>query len=147
MKRLCLILGLAAAGCASQAMAQQNKINVGLTSLATDIALFVAEKRGYFTSEGLDVSLVNFQSAAVMIVPMTSGDIDVMAGAASAEGAGGAFSRFDRCWVGRRKTGTPTGSGCAASVGQGTSVPAVGGAGGAAFGRAARCRDGVSRYA
>ncbi len=84
MKRLGLILALAAAACCSEAIAQQNKVNVGLTRLATDIALFVAEKRGYFKDEGLDVSLVNFQSAAVMIVPMTSGDIDVMAGAASA---------------------------------------------------------------
>ena len=108
MKRLCLILGLAAAGCASQAMAQQNKINVGLTSLATDIALFVAEKRGYFKSEGLDVSLVNFQSAAVMIVPMTSGDIDVMAGAASAGLYNGLGRGLDIRLVASKVT-TPTG--------------------------------------
>ena len=62
----------------------QDKINVGLARLATDIALFVADKRGYFKAEGLDVTLINFQSAAVMVVPITSGDIDVMAGAASA---------------------------------------------------------------
>lgn len=59
-------------------------VKVGYTRTATDIALYVADKRGYFKAEGLDIALVNMQSAAVMIVPMTSGDIDVMAGSASA---------------------------------------------------------------
>ena len=68
---------------ASAAVAQE-KINIGFTRTATDIGLFVADKRGYFKAEGLDVNFIQFDSAARMIAPFASGDLDVSAGATSA---------------------------------------------------------------
>ena len=60
------------------------KVSVGITNSASDVSLFVAHKRGYFKEEGLDVSFVPFVSAARMIAPMASGDLDVATGALSA---------------------------------------------------------------
>jgi len=66
-------------------MAQERvEIKMGYPRTATDIAIYVADKRGYFRQEGIDLKLTNFQSAAMMIVPMTTGDIEAMAGSASA---------------------------------------------------------------
>jgi NitT/TauT family transport system substrate-binding protein len=79
-----IALALTVLGIATGNSVAAESVKVGYTRTATDIALYVADKRGYFKAEGLNVSLVNMQSAAVMIVPMTSGDIDVMAGSASA---------------------------------------------------------------
>ena len=74
-----LMLGLSALS----AMGQE-KVTVGYTQTATDIGLYVADKRGYFKAEGLDVEFQNFDSAARMIAPIASGDLQVIAGAASA---------------------------------------------------------------
>ncbi len=72
-------------GGASLAFAQPLEVvKVGLTNVATDIGLFVAHKRGYFRSEGLDVQFITFDSAARMMAPFASGELDVSAGAPSA---------------------------------------------------------------
>ncbi len=60
------------------------KINVGLTNSSSDVALFVADARGYFKREGLAVEFLKFDSAARMIAPFASGDLDVGAGGHSA---------------------------------------------------------------
>jgi NitT/TauT family transport system substrate-binding protein len=65
-------------------LAQSEKVKVGLTNVATDIGLFVAQKRGYFKQEGLDVDFTTFDSAARMMAPFAAGDLDVSAGAPSA---------------------------------------------------------------
>jgi NitT/TauT family transport system substrate-binding protein len=86
MKMKSLIAALTAATVlagASAAVAQE-KINIGFTRTATDIGLFVADKRGYFKAEGLDVNFILFDSAARMITPFASGDLDISAGATSA---------------------------------------------------------------
>lgn len=59
-------------------------VRVGITSSASDVSLFIAHKRGYFRDEGLDVSFITFDSAARMIAPYVSGDLDVGTGATSA---------------------------------------------------------------
>lgn len=72
-------------GGASLSFAQPlETVKVGLTNVATDIGLFVAHKRGYFRSEGLDVQFITFDSAARMMAPFASGELDVSAGAPSA---------------------------------------------------------------
>ena len=60
------------------------KVVIGNTNTATDVGLFVADKRGYFRQEGLDVQFVQFDSAARMVTSLASGDLQVIAGAASA---------------------------------------------------------------
>ena len=84
-------LARAALGCAlvlgavgGPQAADLSKVSVGITNSASDVSLFVAHKRGYFREEGLDVSFVSFTSAARMIAPMASGDLDVATGALSA---------------------------------------------------------------
>jgi NitT/TauT family transport system substrate-binding protein len=67
------------------AQAQDMKtIKVGTTNLSSDIGLFLAQKRGYFTEEGVKVELVPFDSGAKMVAPLGAGDLDAVAGAASA---------------------------------------------------------------
>ncbi len=59
-------------------------VPVGITSSASDVSLFIAHSRGYFRAEGLDVSFINFPSAARMIAPFVTGDLEVGAGTTSA---------------------------------------------------------------
>jgi NitT/TauT family transport system substrate-binding protein len=59
-------------------------VKVGTTNLSSDIGLFLAEKRGYFKEEGVQVELVPFDSGAKMVAPLGAGDLDAAAGAASA---------------------------------------------------------------
>jgi NitT/TauT family transport system substrate-binding protein len=67
------------------AQAQEMKtVKVGTTNLSSDIGLFLAQKRGYFKDEGLQVDLIPFDSGAKMVAPLGSGDLDAGAGAASA---------------------------------------------------------------
>ena len=84
-------LGRAALGCAfvlgamsAPQAADRSRVSVGITNSASDVSLFVAQKRGYFWEEGLEASFVSFPSAARMITPMASGDLDVGTGALSA---------------------------------------------------------------
>ncbi len=60
------------------------KIVLGYPRTATDIGLYVADKRGYFREAGLDVEFVSFDSAARMVTPFAAGALQVVAGAASA---------------------------------------------------------------
>ena len=70
----------------AQAMAQQApiRVNVGIANSGTDVGLFVADKKGYFKREGLDVNFIAFDSGARMIAPFASGDLDVGGGGPSA---------------------------------------------------------------
>ncbi len=65
--------GLAFAGPARA----QTPLNVGIANSATDVGVFVADKRGYFKREGLDVTLSAFNAGAQMIAPFASGDLDI----------------------------------------------------------------------
>ncbi len=75
-----LVLSLLGAAPVSAA----EKIRLGYTRTATDIAIYAAHKRGYFAAEGIDVEMIHVQSATTMLMPMASGDMDAMAGSASA---------------------------------------------------------------
>jgi len=78
-------LGVSASGIARPALAQpMTKVKLGVPNAATDVGYFVAHARGYFKDEGLDVEIIPFDSAARMIAPMASGDLQVAAGGPSA---------------------------------------------------------------
>ena len=70
-------------GAAAQAAKPIEKVVLGYPQTATDIGLYVADKRGYFRDEGIQVEFINFDSASRMIIPLVAGDLDVAAGAAS----------------------------------------------------------------
>jgi NitT/TauT family transport system substrate-binding protein len=61
-----------------------DKVNVGAVGNSGDVGFYVAQAKGYFAAEGLDVNFNVFDSAAKMIAPLGTGDLDVGSGAASA---------------------------------------------------------------
>ncbi len=60
------------------------KVSVGMLRVITDAPLFIAQAKGYFHDAGLTVTLTRFNSAAFMIAPMGTGQLDVGAGAPAA---------------------------------------------------------------
>ena len=85
---------LAAAGLMSVAApAQELKpVKIGVVNLSTDVAFYIAEKRGYFKAEGLKADFAYFDSGAKMIVPLGTGALDTGGGATSA----GFYNAVDR---------------------------------------------------
>jgi NitT/TauT family transport system substrate-binding protein len=70
---------------ASGARAQEMKtVSVGIVNTSADAGFLIAQANGYFKEEGLDVKLTPFASAALMIAPLASGELDVGSGTASA---------------------------------------------------------------
>jgi NitT/TauT family transport system substrate-binding protein len=59
-------------------------LNVGITNAISDAPFFIAQDRGFFKEQGLDVQFVPFDSAAKMIAPLGTGQLDVGGGAPSA---------------------------------------------------------------
>jgi ABC-type nitrate/sulfonate/bicarbonate transport system substrate-binding protein len=66
--------------------AAQETVTVGIYAATSDAPLFIADKKGYFRDEGIAVKLTNFQSAAMMVPPLGTGQLDVGARAASRSG-------------------------------------------------------------
>jgi NitT/TauT family transport system substrate-binding protein len=60
------------------------KVNVATTVSITDLSFLIAQSRGYFRDEGLDVDFVSFDSAARAITSLASGELDVVSGGPSA---------------------------------------------------------------
>ena len=69
---------------AGGAAAQTEKVKVGITNTATDAGFYIADKKGYFRDAGLEVAFTAFPSAAKMIAPLGSGDLDAGGGTVSA---------------------------------------------------------------
>jgi NitT/TauT family transport system substrate-binding protein len=67
-------------------------VKIGAVNLTTDIAFYIAEKRGYLRQEGLKADFAYFDSGAKMIVPLGTGALDAGGGAASA----GLYNAVDR---------------------------------------------------
>jgi NitT/TauT family transport system substrate-binding protein len=74
---------LLAASVATHA-AEPAKVRVGIANASSDVGLFLADKKGYFRQEGLDVSFVSFDSGAKMVAPLGNGQLDVGAGSPAA---------------------------------------------------------------
>ncbi|WP_295815037.1 ABC transporter substrate-binding protein [uncultured Nitratireductor sp.] len=53
-----------------------DKINVGILSLTSHSPSIIAEAKGYFDAQDLDVEFVSFQAAQPMAVAIASGDVD-----------------------------------------------------------------------
>jgi NitT/TauT family transport system substrate-binding protein len=60
------------------------KVTLGIVNTVSDAAYFIADARGYFKAEGLDVEIIKFPSGAKMISSLSTGDLDVSGGAVSA---------------------------------------------------------------
>jgi NitT/TauT family transport system substrate-binding protein len=81
----CLAAFAMAALLSGPGQAQELKtVKIGVVNLSTDVAFYIAEKRGYFKEEGLKAEFAYFDSGAKMIVPLGSGALDAGGGAISA---------------------------------------------------------------
>lgn len=58
----------------------------------SDAAIFLADAKGFFTEEGITLQATPFQSAALMVTPLGTGELDAGGGAPSA----GLFNAIDR---------------------------------------------------
>lgn len=67
-------------------------VKVGTTRSLGDAGIFIAFEKGYFRTQGLDVELIEFQTALPMLSAVAIGQIDVGRGAQSA----GLFNSFAR---------------------------------------------------
>ncbi len=61
-----------------------DKVRVGSLNNPGDIGFFIADQKGYFKAEGLDVEIIEFKSAGLMMAPLGTGDLDVAGGALNA---------------------------------------------------------------
>lgn len=81
-------LTVALVGCSgdlgAQATCEGVVVESGVTNSLSDALLYIAEAKGYFEDEGLDVKLRPFKSAAEMIPYLAAGHLSVGAGAPSA---------------------------------------------------------------
>lgn len=73
-----------ALGFAAPALAQGVKVKVGVVGAISDAAFFIADRKGFFREQGIDVEIIGFKEAAQMTAPLGTGELDVAAGAPSA---------------------------------------------------------------
>lgn len=59
-------------------------VRVGTTNSSSDAPLFIAAAKGYFKAEGIEVEFTSFDSAAKMIAPLGTGQLEVGAGSPAA---------------------------------------------------------------
>jgi NitT/TauT family transport system substrate-binding protein len=83
MSKWTLLVALCCASLSTHASAQTT-VTVGVASSVSDAPIYIAEKKGFFRDEGLDVRTETFNSAANMVAPLGAGQLDVGGGAPSA---------------------------------------------------------------
>ena len=66
--------------CASAA----DQVRIGISRTISDAGYYIADAKGLFREEGLEVSIIGFNSAAQMIAPLGTGDLEVGGGTVSA---------------------------------------------------------------
>src|SRR5580692_691127 len=67
-------------------------VTIGIVGAASDITVFLAQKKGFLHDEGLTADIIAFDSGAKMVAPLGAGQLDVGAAAWSA----GFFNAVDR---------------------------------------------------
>jgi NitT/TauT family transport system substrate-binding protein len=73
---LCTGATLAMAASLATPAAAADKIHVGILSLTSHSPNIIADAKGYFKDQGIDVEFVSFQAAQPMAVAIASGDVD-----------------------------------------------------------------------
>jgi NitT/TauT family transport system substrate-binding protein len=85
-------------------------VTVGVASTTSDAPIYIADRKGYFREEGLEVKITDFRSAADMVAPLGTGQLDAGAGSASA-GLYNAVLRGVRIKIVADKASSPPGYG------------------------------------
>jgi NitT/TauT family transport system substrate-binding protein len=83
MPRRTLLAGLALAALMSAAHAA-DQVRIGIARTMSDSGYYIADALGFFRDEGIEVTLTDFKSAAQMIAPLGTGELDVGGGTVSA---------------------------------------------------------------
>ncbi|MBA2689737.1 MAG: ABC transporter substrate-binding protein [Burkholderiales bacterium] len=65
-------------------VAEATTVRIGIPNVSSDVGFFIADKKGYFRQEGLNVTFTSFNSAAKMMAPLGAGQLDVGGGTVSA---------------------------------------------------------------
>jgi NitT/TauT family transport system substrate-binding protein len=103
--RYAILMAFVAATLSASICAGQT-ITVGITNSTSDAPIFIADRKGYFRAEGLDVKVAVFRSASDMVVLLGVGQIEAGAGSASA-GLYNAFARGIRIKIVADKASSP----------------------------------------
>ena len=59
-------------------------VHVGIAQTMSDSAYYIGEEKGYFRDEGITLDMTPFKSAAGMVAPLGTGELDVGGGTVSA---------------------------------------------------------------
>jgi NitT/TauT family transport system substrate-binding protein len=105
-----LMLGVITARCSPAFAADPIVVSVGAAGTTSDAPIYIADKKGYFGDEGLAVKVTDFRSAADMVPPLGTGQLDAGAGSASA-GLYNAVLRGVRIRIVADKASSPPGYG------------------------------------
>jgi NitT/TauT family transport system substrate-binding protein len=84
VSRLLLSALLMAAYCQVAAAKDPDQVRIGVARTLSDSGYYIADALGYFRDEGLEVTMIPFKSAAQMIAPLGTGELDAGGGTVSA---------------------------------------------------------------
>jgi NitT/TauT family transport system substrate-binding protein len=59
-------------------------VSIGVVASSSDGGIFIANERGYFKQEGIELDVQRFQTLVDMVAPVTSGELQIAAGALAA---------------------------------------------------------------
>ena len=90
--------------------AEMDKVSVGIVNSISDAPFYIAQDKGYFRDENLDVTLTPFNSGSVMVAPLGTGQLDAGGGSASA-GLYNAVARGIKIKIVADKASSPPGYG------------------------------------
>lgn len=62
----------------------QDKVRLGIAQTLSDSSYYVADSMGFFRDEGIELTMTPFRSAAQMMAPLGTGELDVGGGTVSA---------------------------------------------------------------
>jgi NitT/TauT family transport system substrate-binding protein len=80
----CALLSGLALDAARAPAAAADQVKIGISRTISDAGYYMADAMGFFRDEGIDVSITGFNSAAQMIAPLGTGELDVGGGTVSA---------------------------------------------------------------
>jgi NitT/TauT family transport system substrate-binding protein len=59
-------------------------VRLGMLQSTTDAPIYIAQQKGFFRQEGINVEIIPFDAGAAMIAPLGTGQLDIAAGSPSA---------------------------------------------------------------
>ena len=84
MNRLIVLLAVLLTVFGARAQTPRAKVTVAIPYVLSDLGILLAESRGYFRDEGLDVNFIPVDAAARVLPSLAVGDVDAAAGAPTA---------------------------------------------------------------